>query len=59
MFTMDMKISGFDDELNEAMKKEIKTLNIITKLWKKYFKLFLIILVFEFLETVVFFIVKK
>ena len=24
MFTMDMKIAGFDDELNEAMKKEIK-----------------------------------
>ena len=23
MFTMDMKIAGFDDELNEAMKKEI------------------------------------
>ena len=24
MFTMDMKIAGFDDELNEAMKNEIK-----------------------------------
>ena len=24
MFNMDMKIAGFDDELNEAMKKEIK-----------------------------------
>ena len=23
MFTMDMKIAGFDDELNEAMKKEM------------------------------------
>ena len=24
MFTMDMKIAGFDDELNDAMRKEIK-----------------------------------
>ena len=24
MFTMDMRIAGFDDELNEAMKNEIK-----------------------------------
>ena len=24
MFSMDMKIAGFDDDLNEAMKNEIK-----------------------------------
>ena len=24
MFTMDMKIAGFDDELNDAIRKEIK-----------------------------------
>ena len=24
MFTMDMKIAGFDDELNDAMRKEIQ-----------------------------------
>ena len=34
MFTMDMKIAGFDDELNEAMKKDLQCARMHTaKKW--------------------------